>query len=294
MLKSGTSRVAWTPTAAAAGQAMMLIERNQALLERIGLATLEGVKSFRGEVIESVAGKRDVQRIHATDEAGRPLVMYLKRHWRSDRKEALLSLLKHGRVWSVARVEWENARILQRAGFHTAELVACGDEMTLLGERFSFLLTEAARGPVTLGQFNQDCRDRTLRRKVFDALALELRRLHDVGLSMPDLFSRHVFFDPAADPLEFSFIDVARLDRRRHLPNIHRARGLAALNVTSPLRFVSTRERVRFLRVYAGNGPLRSFVTQIEARTTRLLERKKYRSFLETAAKSGGKTTQNS
>lgn len=266
---------------------MMLIERNQVLLERIGLATLEGVKSFQGEVIERVAGKRDVQRICVAEESGRKLVMYLKRHWRSDRKEALMSLLKHGRVWSVARVEWENALILQRAGFHTGELVACGDEMTLLGERFSFLLTEAARGPVTLGQFNQDCRDRTLRRKVFDALALELRRLHQHGLSMPDLFSRHVFFDPASDPVEFSFIDVARLERHRGLPIIHRARALAALNVTSPIRFVSARERVRFLRVYAGTGPLRSLVTQIEVRTRRLLERKKYRAFLETAAQSG-------
>lgn len=273
---------------------MMLIEKHRPLLERIGLATLAGVKSFRGEVVESIAGKRDVQRIRATDESGRPLVMYLKRHWRSDRKEALLSLLKHGRVWSVARAEWENARILQQAGFHTAGLVACGDEMTLVGERFSFLLTEAARGPVTLGQFNEDCRDRTLRRKVFDALALELRRLHHAGLSMPDLFSRHVFFDPAAHPLEFSFIDVARLERRRHLPIAHRARGLAALNVTSPIRFVSARERVRFLRVYAGDGPMRPLVTHIKARTSRLLERKKYRSFLEPAAPSGRNTAQNS
>lgn len=265
---------------------MMLIERNHALLERIGLATLAGVKSFRGEVIECVAGKRDVQRICAADESGRKLVMYLKRHWRSDRKEALLSLIKHGRVWSVARVEWENARILQRAGFHTAELVACGDEMTLLGERFSFLLTEAARGPVTLGQFIQDCRDLALRRRVFDALALELRRLHHVGLSMPDLFSRHVFFDPAAHPLDFSFIDVARIERRRRLSIMHRVRALAALNVTAPIRFVSARERVRFLRLYAGEKELRPLVDRIASRTARLLERKKYRDFLKPASTS--------
>lgn len=74
---------------------MILIERHHALLEKVGLSTLDGVRSFQGEIIERIPGKRDVQRFRVKAESGRELVFYLKRHWRSDRKDALLSLLKH-------------------------------------------------------------------------------------------------------------------------------------------------------------------------------------------------------
>lgn len=265
---------------------MMLIERHHTLLEKLGLSTLDGVKSFQGEIIERIPGKRDVQRFRAKAESGRELVFYLKRHWRSDRKDALLSLLKQGHLWSVARVEWENARVLQAAGFHTAALVACGDEINLMGEKFSFLLTEAAAGPMTLDQFVRSGQDSTRTRHVLDSLARELQRLHQRGLSLPDLFARHIFFDPDAESIQFCFIDVARLVRRRNLSIPQQARALAALNVTAPLRFVSARERVRFLRVYAGEKELRPLVDRIASRTTRLLERKKYRDFLTPASTS--------
>ena len=266
---------------------MILIERHHALLEKLGLSTLDGVKSFQGEIVERIPGKRDVQRFQAKAESGRELIFYLKRHWRSDRQDALLSLLTHGHLWSVARVEWENARVLQAAGFHTAPLVACGDEINLLGEKFSFLLTEAATGPMTLDQFVRDGQDLPRTRKVFDSLAQELQRLHQRGLSLPDLFARHIFFDPEAESIGFCFIDVARLIRRRNLAIPQQARALAALNVTTPLRFVSAKERVRFLRLYAGRKELRPLVDRIASRTARLLERKKYRDFLTPPPASG-------
>ena len=96
---------------------------------------------------------------------------------------------------------------------------------------------------------------------------------------MPDLFTRHIFFDPEAPELTFSFIDMARLDRGRRLPTKRIAQALAALHVSAPLRFVSTRERLRFLREYAGERA-RALLPAIAARTERLLERKKYRDFL--------------
>lgn len=267
---------------------MVLIERHHTLLEKLGLSTLTRVKSFHAEIIEQAAGKRDVQRIKTTDESGGELVLYLKRHWRSDRKQPLLSMLKRGRLWSVARVEWENARTLQAAGFHTAALVACGDEISLLGERFSFLLTKAAVGPVTLDQFIRACDNPARRRKVFDQLAQELRKLHQRGLSLPDLFARHIFFDPEAEPVEFCFIDVARLERSRRFSIAQRVRALAALNVTAPLRFVPARERVRFLRVYAAEEEeLGRLVAGITCRTTRMLKRKRYHDFLKPAAPPG-------
>jgi tRNA A-37 threonylcarbamoyl transferase component Bud32 len=258
---------------------VVVIAKHQSVLARVGLTTLEQFKQFEAETIERVAGRRDVLRLRTTDEAGRELVLFLKRHWRSHKKDGLASLLRRGRVGSVARSEWENAQALQSAGLKTAALVAYAEERGLLWEKFSCLLTEAASGSQTVGQFLRECRDRAARRRIFDALAREVLRMHEAGLSMPDLFTRHIFFDPAAPTPEFCFIDMARLERGQPVSWRSRVRALAALHVSAPLRSVTWRERLRFLRRYAGRVD-RRLVLSIEARTQSLLQRKKYRDFL--------------
>jgi hypothetical protein len=53
-----------------------------------------------------------VLRIPVTDLNGRALTLYLKRTWKSYKKDGLFSLLQHGRVWSISRCEWENSKRL--------------------------------------------------------------------------------------------------------------------------------------------------------------------------------------
>jgi hypothetical protein len=126
-----------------------------------------------------------------------------------------------------------------------------------------------------LEEFCQKCRDYQARQRVFDALAAEVRRVHSAGMSMPDLFARHVFFFPEAGCLSFCFIDVARLETGHPLSLLKRARSLAALNVSTPASQVSLAERRRFLRRYAGSADLKLF-TLIRKRTARLLQRRRY------------------
>ena len=265
---------------------MVVIAKHQPLLARLGLTTLEQFQRFEAETVERVAGKRDVLRLRTTDEAGRDLVLFLKRHWQSHKKDGLVSLLRRGRVGSVARSEWENAQAMQNAGFKTAAMVAYAEDCGLFWERFSCLLTEAASGSQTIGEFLRECRDRAVRRRIFDALAREVRRMHEAGLSMPDLFTRHIFFDAGAPTPEFCFIDMARLERSRPVSRRARVRALAALHISAPLRSVTLRERWRFLRLYAGRVD-RRLVRSIEARTRSLLQRKKYRDFLAPVAAAG-------
>jgi tRNA A-37 threonylcarbamoyl transferase component Bud32 len=207
------------------------------------------------------------------------LVLFLKRTWKPDHKDGLTSLLRRGRVWSSARTEWENGLALTRAGLQVAGLVAYGEECGRLWERFSFLVTEAAPGGQTVDHFLRHEHDRARRRQVLAALAHTVRRLHAAGLASPDLFTRHLFVELEAAPPRFCFIDLARLDRRRSLPARLRARDLAALNITAPLRWASARERIHFLRAYAGSLD-RSLVRRIEKRMRFLLRRRrKFRDF---------------
>ena len=94
----------------------MTIAKHAALLEKLGLSTLAGVKAFRGELIKNHKGRRDIWRIRTTDADGRGLVLFLKRSWKPYKKDGLTSLLRRGRVWSISRQEWENSRALEAAG----------------------------------------------------------------------------------------------------------------------------------------------------------------------------------
>lgn len=251
--------------------------RHQDILEQLGLATTGQVKAFQGKVIKDHKGRRDILRVSATHN-GRELVLFLKRTWKPYRKDGLASLVRHGRVWSISRTEWENLKSLQAGGIPTAEPVAYGEECGPLWEKFSFILTETATGDQTVQEFLRECRDRARRRRVFDALARFVRRMHDAGLATPDLFTRHIFMNGSLDPPRFCLIDMARLDRKSALSRRRRARDLAALNITAPLRYVAARERVRFLKIYAG-GLDRGLFRLIRRRMNHLLPRGRFRDF---------------
>ncbi|MBK7997411.1 MAG: hypothetical protein IPK15_01415 [Verrucomicrobia bacterium] len=258
---------------------MIVFAQHQSVLQKLGLSTLEEVRAFQGEVIKSHGNRRrDILRICTTDEAGAPLVLFLKRSWHPYKKDGLRTLLCHGQVWSISRQEWENSLSLQHAGLKTAPLVAFGEDCGRLWERFSFLITEAVASKETLQHFLKSCREPCRRRLVLDALAREVHRMHEAGLAMPDLYTRHVFVDATAEQPVLHLIDMARLDRRVRLSQSLRARDLAALNVTAPLCDVSPRERIRFLRVY-GKRIDRKLVGRIATRMKHLLLRRKHADF---------------
>lgn len=256
---------------------MVVIAKHRGALQQAGLATLEQVRVFRAELVKDHGGRRDIQRFTIHDEDGQERALFLKRNWRPYKKDGLASLLRRGCVWSQSRQEWENSLALERAGVRVAGWVAYGEECGPLWEKFSFIVTESAPGQ-TVEQFLRECRDRALRRRVFDALARFIRRMHGTGLATPDLFTRHLFVDLASGEPTFCLIDMARLDRAKELNLKQRARDLAALNVTAPLRHVTPRERIRFLQVYAG-GNWRDLAPLIARRVAHLLQRRKFRDF---------------
>lgn len=261
---------------------VVLVAQHQRALEKLGLNTLAQVKAFRGQPVKDHKGRRDILRLVTSAGDGTELVLFLKRSWKPYRKDGLASLLRRGRVWSISRTEWENSKLLQAAGLTTAPLVAYGEECGPLWERFSFILTETAPGDQTMQQFLGQCRKRTERRRVFDALARLVRQMHDAGLATPDLFTRHLFVQVHSEPPRFCLIDMARVDRRATISRHLRARDLAALNVTAPLRRVTARERIRFLQVYAG-GKDRALFRSIRRRVNQLARRNRFKDFLRVA-----------
>ncbi len=252
---------------------MLVIANYAEALRPLGLGTLEGVKSFRGELIKNHKGRRDIQRLQIEKE-GRPVTLFLKRNRQPYKKDGLTSLFTRGRVGSLSRIEWENSQALQRAGLAVAELVAWGEECGPLWEKFSFILTAAARGESSLDKFLNSKPGAAERARVLDALACFVRKLHDAGFASPDLFTRHLFLTRGAEP-QFCLIDMARLDRRPNISPALRARDLAALHISTPLRHLPGSARRRFLRRYGGLD----LHPRILARATYLLKRRKFKDF---------------
>lgn len=226
----------------------LVIAEHQTVLQGLDLASFEGVRRHTGRAFDDHSGLRDIHRIQASDSAGQPLILFMKRIYRTFRKDGLRSLLTRGRVWSSARQEWENGLSLQQAGIPVAPLVAYGEQFGRLFERFSFIITEEAPGQC-MHDFVRTCANRRVRQRVFEGLAHLVRRMHDAGLAAPDLFLRHIFVDTSADTPRFCLIDMNRLDRGR-IGLRKRARDIAGLHVTAPLAAVSRTERLRFLRAY--------------------------------------------
>src|SRR5436309_9627333 len=210
---------------------MIHVEKYRELLAEMRLTDLAQVKAYKGELIKDHKGRRDIQRITLSDGTR----LYLKRVWHAHRKDGLRSLLTRGQVWSISREEYENCRAL---GIAAVTPVAYGEECGSFWEKFSFIITEEARGEQTVEQFLRECHDTDKRQRVFDALARFIRQLHNAGFGLPDLFTRHIFVDTETEPPQFCLIDVARLGQGRP----RRARDLVALNITAPLRFVADEE----------------------------------------------------
>ena len=180
----------------------MLTSLNDALLARLGLTTLDAVRTCTAaHLVKDQRGNRDVLRLDPPGSA--PL--FLKRVWRAHKKDGLASLLRHGAVWSVCRKEWRNYQTLQAAGIPTCPLIAFGEDTGPLWERFSFILTAAAPGQ-PLDDFIRTTPSSPLRRRTLDHLARHIRKMHDAGLYAPDLFTRHIFV---------SFPDFSPRNRRR-------------------------------------------------------------------------------
>jgi len=89
-----------------------------------------------------------------------------------------------------------------------------------------------------------------VRRRVLEALADAVARLHGLRHHHRDLYLNHVYVDPRADPALVAIIDWDRLGRHRRRLGRRAVKDLAALDASIPPGSVTARERLRFLARY--------------------------------------------
>jgi tRNA A-37 threonylcarbamoyl transferase component Bud32 len=153
------------------------------------------------------------------------------------------------------------ANLLRDAGFHCAKPLAAMDTIESGAVRASYLVSEALDRAQILSHFalgrEGEARHGYARRKaVSDALAAQLRRMHDAGIYTHDLQETNIMVEEHDGALRFYFLDLE--DFRRASSVSHRRRMLNLVHLDRSIgRFVSRAGRLDFLYAYTDRGAAR-------------------------------------
>ena len=213
-------------------------------LRREGLDTVERAFAYHGgaDLDKPGLGHRRRTRLEIADDDGRTHVLYLKRYGPERIVSALRRWVRHGRLASAARVEFENIRRARAAGVATMRAVHCGEEPCPIGAKRSFLVVTSVPGEALERCFEGFLARHRAGGRVADVtrrLARLVRTLHDAGYVHCDLYASHVFLDDSADTPRLHLIDLARMFR----PSLRRRRwyvkDLAQLKYSMPPAWVA-------------------------------------------------------
>jgi hypothetical protein len=172
---------------------------------------------------------------------------FLKREHRVRWKARLANAWAGFGCCSTSLREHRLLRQLAEAGIGCPEPIAVGED----GRGRAFLLLHELPGR-DLRAFLRGASVRA-RREAAGKLGEALARIHAAGFDHPDLCSKHVLVDRAADGgLSFAFLDWQRSRRRPRVGWAVRRRDLAALDATLADDLATARDRLACLRAYLG------------------------------------------
>jgi Lipopolysaccharide kinase (Kdo/WaaP) family len=196
------------------------------------------------------------------------LAVYLKRHYRLKRWRGLLATLWPGHGWSPAAREARNLEWAREAGVPVPAVVAAGEFIGPRGRLQSFLAVEELADmlplheaiPLAARQLDPETFARW-KRSLLAEMARLVRLLHDRHWFHKDLYLCHFYItdgDTARLPDDWQgrvhLIDLHRLSRHRWTWRFWQTKDLAQLLYSSEVPGVTARDRLRFWRLYLGQG----------------------------------------
>ena len=182
--------------------------------QRLNLCTFDDFFTYSGGQAVNENNRRNVQKIILED-AGDPKAFFIKRFHNPQLKDVFSAAYRFGRFISQACVEWKNAHYLLENGIDTYKPVCAGQRTRMGIEAESFIVTEELASICLLDFVMEKWRslDSSVREKIIMALAILVRRIHELNVSFPDLYLWHIFIhqkNPEAD-YKFSIIDLHRM-----------------------------------------------------------------------------------
>jgi heptose I phosphotransferase len=199
--------------------------------------------------------------------AGRPRVVYLKKHHVRGAATRLRAWLGLPPRASAGRDEAQNIRRLEAAGIPCVELAAYGERLDGRGRLESLTITPELEGFTPLDDFLRQRfpvlnaaaaarKDRSLARLI-ECVGSLVRRFHQAGFNHRDLYCCHFFVrEPSPGVFEIRLIDLQRVQQRARFRQRWLVKDLAQLAYSAPRDRVKCTHKVAFLRAYFGTARL--------------------------------------
>ncbi len=196
-------------------------------------------------------------------ESGRPLPVYLKRHFRLPWTARVAALLNPAGRHSAAAAEWKHLEHARNLGITVPEVVATGERIGPRTSLQSFLMIAELTGSTALNELLPQLAARLdravfarLKRRVVNEMARITATLHRACVFHKDLYLCHFFLDPDEnDPdspaPKLTLIDLHRLEHHRLFADWWRWKDLAQLLYsTDDVAGITVRDRARFWKRY--------------------------------------------
>lgn len=204
---------------------------------------------------------------------------FIKRFIKPHYKDMLSTFLNFGRICSQARCEWNNAHILLKNGIDTYRPVCIGESSVFGIEKRSFFITEKIDG-ICLTDYLADSwheMPENVKENFLVSLGRLFRKLHDAGISMPDLYVWHVFITNDIQYDRFALIDLHRM--RHNVKDKSRfARNLGAFDFSMLEKYFTMEHREILWKSYLGPqnlSGLSHLVKKINSRSETLRARRR-------------------
>ena len=119
----------------------------------------------------------------------------MKRFHKPHFKDIVTALWNCRQLTSQAGLEWKNAHTLLENSIDTYKPVCLGERTVSGFERMSFLITEELTSISMLDFVVQKwpSLERSQREKIVTAMAKLVRQVHELNISLPDLYIWHIF-----------------------------------------------------------------------------------------------------
>lgn len=158
-----------------------------------------------------------------------PKNFFMKRFYKPHYKDILSAKLTFGKFYSQAQVEWENANLLLKNGIGTYKPICWGRTTKLGLECRSFFVTEELTSQCFTDFVKEkwDQLEPSQKQNILSGIAKTIRKAHDAGISLPDLYVWHIFINQSDDGYTFDIIDLHRMshnvtDKNKQIENLGR------------------------------------------------------------------------
>ena len=228
-----------------------------------GKDAFEEVKHLKGEVFRELETRRTLR----FELAGRSY--FLKWHRGTSLKEIVKNLVSLRMPVLGADREWNAIHRLHDVGVDTMHGVGFGEKGLNPLTRTSFIITEDLTPTISLEDYCADWVTNppspAVKRMLIKRVATMVRKMHEAGINHRDCyichFLLHLPFSGEDETLKISVIDLHRAQIRHKVPQRWRDKDLTGLYFSAMDIGLSTRDYLRFMRIYFGY-PLRDIFTQ--------------------------------